>query len=142
VRRTRALLSAADDVLAEGDRAAFAAEFKWFGGETSWLRDLDVHLLHFDELVARAGSGDDLDFEPLRELLRAHQERERARVASVLASPRTLDLLRRWREFLERDDATPGTRAGDPLSEVASQRVRSAERRVLRLGRTIEAESP
>lgn len=142
IRRTRTLIASARDVIAEPSREAFAREFRWLGGETSWLRDLDVYLLHFDQFVARAPRASEHELEPLRALLRSHRERAREHVATVLRAERTRTLLRRWRAFLE-TEVESGAWATEPtLVPLAVDRVRRAEKRVLRLGRSIDGDSP
>lgn len=144
IRRTRSLLSAAEGVLPEPLRARFAAEFKWLGGETGDLRDLDVWLLHFDDFVARAPRVPPADLEPLRALLRERQTEQRRRVADALESERAQVLLADWQALLRSEgwQQSAAADAGRTLRAVASDRIRAAERRVLRLGRSIDAESP
>ena len=82
VRRTRSALKLFGDVLTvpaggrargtrltSGDLARFAADFKWVGDLTTPTRDLDVHLLDFEDTARalRAAKPDDL--EPFRAYL-------------------------------------------------------------------------
>lgn len=144
VRRTRSLLAAASRVMPEALRARFATEFKWLGGETSALRDLDVYLLHFGDFVARAPRVASTDLEPLRVLLEHHQARERGRVAAALDSERARVLLDEWRDVLHSLGWHESTLedAQRPLANVALEHVRRAERRVLHFGRSLDSISP
>ena len=144
IRRTRSLLSAARGIVDEPTRQRFAAEFKWLGGETGRLRDLDVHLLHFDELVGRLEDIDAGTLEPLRILLVEHQRRERQRVAGALGGERARALLDAWEHHLREEDPTvaAGPEAPLPLAHVAAKRIRRAQRRVLELGRRLGPENP
>ena len=144
IRRTRVLLSASEQVLPEPLRRHVATEFKWLGGETIALRDLDVNLLHFDDFVARAPRVDASELAPLRALLEELQREERRRVAQALSSERAQTLFDSWRKLLtsesEHEGETPD--AHRPLALVAVDRVRRAERRVLSLGRRIDRDTP
>ena len=111
VRRTRSALKlfgdaltgpavAAKGRLTEDDVARFAAEFKWVGDLTTPTRDLDVHLLGFEETAQtlRAAKPDDL--EPFRAYLGQRRVREFRALARGLRSPRFTQLTQEWRAAL------------------------------------------
>ena len=78
------------------DAARFRKEFKWLGGLTGPLRDLDVYLLelpHYRQMLP-AELGQALD--PLQRLLEQHQRDEHARVVADLDSERYPRLCREW----------------------------------------------
>ena len=80
VRRTRSALKLFGDALTGevtgSEVGFFAAEFKWVGDLTTPVRDLDVHLLDFDDTARwlRAAKPDDL--EPFRTYLEQRRRRE------------------------------------------------------------------
>jgi hypothetical protein len=110
VRRTRSALKLFGDVLTEqkegkarltaDEVARFAAEFKWVGDLTTPTRDLDVHLLGFEETARtlRAAKPDAL--EPFRDYLAQRRVREYRALARGLRSPRFTALMTQWRVVL------------------------------------------
>src|SRR5215831_4154365 len=113
VRRTRSALKLFGDVLTvpaggkargtgltEDELARFAAEFKWVGDLTTPTRDLDVHLLGFEDTARalRAAKPDDL--EPFRAYLEQRRIKEFRALARGLRSARFTKLTREWRAAL------------------------------------------
>jgi CHAD domain-containing protein len=161
VRRSRSALKLFGDALKApaapkstaltGDELArFAAEFKWVGDLTTPTRDLDVHLLDFEDTVRslRAAKPDDL--EPFRAFLRQRRVREFRVLARGLRSPRFVTLTRDWRERLTaiRDSANAGTAgtvrsgqsrraAGETTGTLAADRTRLAFAKVSKRGAAI-----
>ena len=137
VRRTRAALKLFGDVLAdpatgkarltEEDVARFAAEFKWVGDLTTSTRDLDVHLLGFEETARtlRAAKPDDL--EPFRDYLEQRRVREYRALARGLRSPRFTALMTQWRAALTK--LTSGKRYAGKRNPGAATPVRSEQAR-------------
>ena len=83
VRRTRAAVKLLGAVLPGGLAARYSGEFKWLGDLTTPVRDLDVHLLGFDDLAGSLQAFTPADLEPFREFLirrRAQEFRRRAHV--------------------------------------------------------------
>ena len=166
VRRTRsavklfgdaltAPLAARGAALTSADLARFAAEFKWVGDLTTPTRDLDVHLLDFEETsrALRAAKPDDL--EPFRAYLRQRRVREFRALTRGLRSERFTTLTRDWRERLTaiRDSgkAATGTTvrsgrsrraAGETTGTLAADRTRVAFAKVARRGAAITPASP
>jgi CHAD domain-containing protein len=159
VRRSRAALKLFGDVLSGAgartrgatapDVAATAAEFKWLGDLTTPTRDLDVHLLGFDDTAAglRAAKPDDL--EPFRTYLLERRSREFRALARGLRSPRSRDLTRQWRDTLTPISEKGGrgrggsTRSGEiSAATLAAERTRRAFAKVARQGGAITADSP
>ena len=154
VRRTRAALKLFGPAIAgagqaKPDLASVAAEFKWLGDLTTPTRDLDVHLLGFDDMAAglRAAKADDL--EPLRAYLAERRARECRALARGLRSPRFTELAERWRATLtpisEKGGRKRGgtTRSGERLAvDLAVERTRRAFARVARRGAAITKDSP
>jgi CHAD domain-containing protein len=166
VRRTRSALKLFGDALTApiaarscaltGDELArFAAEFKWVGDLTTPVRDLDVHLLDFEETARalRAAKPDDL--EPFRVYLAQRRLREFRTLTRGLRSPRFANLTREWRERLTRirDSKNGGTvatarlgqirkGAGETTGTLAAERTRRAFAKVAKRGAAITPASP
>ena len=141
VRRTRSALSQVKGVLPARRVARFAREFKWLGGQTGVLRDLDVYLLKLDDYRASLPAKADLG--ALEDLLRRKQKAEHRRVARVLGTKRYQRLLTDWESFLA-DENTPEMPPEGlaPIAEVARDRILKAHKRVIKKGRAIGPESP
>jgi CHAD domain-containing protein len=169
VRRTRSALKLFGDVLTvpaggrargsrltEEDLARFAAEFKWVGDLTTPTRDLDVHLLDFEETARalRAAKPDDL--EPFRAYLVQRRIREFRALARGLRSARFTSLTTQWRAALSkvldssgnaRTGATARSgrstqRAGETAGTLAAERTRRAFTKVAKRGAAITPDSP
>jgi len=169
VRRTRSALKLFGDVLAvpaggkargtrltSGDLALFAAEFKWVGDLTTPTRDLDVHLLDFEETARalRAAKPDDL--EPFRAYLEQRRIKEFRALTRGLRSIRFTNLTREWRAALTKvrdssDNARRGAtvrsgqsirRAGETAATLAAERTRRAFHKVAKRGAAITPASP
>jgi CHAD domain-containing protein len=151
VRRTRAALKLFGDALGAATAMAetAAAEFKWLGDLTTPTRDLDVHLLGFDDTAAglRAAKPDDL--EPFRSYLRERRARELRALARGLRSPRYRDLVRRWRDTLTpisekgRRGRGGSIRSGEiSAATLAAERTRRAFTKVAKRGGAITPDSP
>jgi CHAD domain-containing protein len=102
VRRTRSALKLLGDVLGlpAGEVAGYAAEFKWVGDLTTPTRDLDVHLLDFDDTAAGLSAAKPDDLEPFRAYLQQRRHREFRALIRGLRSPRFVTLLQGWRATL------------------------------------------
>ena len=169
VRRTRSALKLFGDALTAPARATaksssaltddelarFAADFKWVGDLTTPTRDLDVHLLDFEDTARalRAAKPDDL--EPFRAYLRQRRVREFRALARGLRSERFVTLTRDWRQRLTaiRDSATARTgttgrsgssrrAAGGTTGTLAADRTRMAFAKVAKRGSAITPASP
>jgi len=161
VRRTRSALKLFGDALTgragltEGEAALFAAEFKWVGDLTTPTRDLDVHLLDFDDTAHSLSAAKPDDLEPFRAYLEQRRRREFRVLTRGLKSARFTDLTRDWRNRLTAiKDGNPGTRvasvrsgrergaAGESAGTLAMERTRAAFAKTVRRGAAITLESP
>ena len=147
-RQTPALT--ADDV------NRFAAEFKWVGDLTTPTRDLDVHLLGFDEMAHSLAAAKPDDLEPFRGYLEQRRVKEFRALTRGLRSPRFTQLVQDWRTALTKlhggkrggkAGATPRSgqpvrRAGDTASTLAADRTRRAFAKVSKRGAEITPASP
>lgn len=142
VRRTRSALKLLGDTLAGLDAEHFSQEFRWLGDVTTPLRDLDVHLLEFDDMADAAQAAAPEDLEPVRAYLERARIGARRRLARELRSPRFAALTGDWRKALvEVRDGRPrrGTRT---VRTVAARKTRAAYDKVLKKGAAITPDSP
>lgn len=137
VRRSRALVKLAGDVLDDDVRARYAAELKWLGDRTSLSRDLDVHLLGYDLMAGQLPAPEVLD--PFRDQLGRRARTAHAALNRALRSPRFADLLEGW----ERDLTVPhpGPVASLPVADVADRLLARSWKRVHKRGRAITVDS-
>jgi CHAD domain-containing protein len=145
VRRTRSLLRELAAVFAPGPLEHFRDEFRWLQQVTGPCRDLDVYLLDFDDFRASLAESRAHDLDPLRGLLKRRRSLERRRLLRALRSERTTQLLADWAAFLDRLDAQTGPTgpaASLPIDELAAGRIGLVYRRMVKLGRRIDDDTP
>ena len=143
VRRSRAVQREAKDVFAPEALAHFRTEFRWLQQVTGDARDMDVYRLGFEELREMIAPGLRADLEPLHAILRAHHRRAHATMRRALGSPRATALPDSWRAFLVAlESGTGGPAAQSPISDLVGKRIYKVYRRMIRMGRAIDAESP
>jgi CHAD domain-containing protein len=151
VRRTRSALKLFGDALTswdgltEGEAAFFAAEFKWVGDLTTPTRDLDVHLLDFDDTARSLSAAKPDDLEPFRAYLEQRRRREFRILTRGLKSARFTGLTRDWRARLTtiRDGGPPArAAAAESTGALAMERTRGAFAKTVRRGAAITPESP
>lgn len=143
VRRTRSALSQIKGVYPEDKLDRFKIEFKWLGGLTGHVRDLDVYLLKMDDYKAELSPTVRDDLTPLGDYLRDRQRREQRRMARQLGSKRYQALLGSWDLFLSQPtDLEAAANAGRPIARVASERIWKIYRRVIKRGLAIDDDTP
>jgi CHAD domain-containing protein len=165
VRRTRSALKLFGDVLTaptagkgrltKDQVARFAAEFKWVGDLTTPTRDLDVHLLDFEETAQTLKAAKPDDLEPFRAYLKQRRLKENRALARGLRSARFVSLTQDWRAALTkiRDNSKSRTdapvrsghsrrRAGETARTLAAERTRRAFVQVAKRGAAITPASP
>jgi CHAD domain-containing protein len=149
VRRSRAVQRELKSVFPPDELAHYRAEFRWLQQATGGVRDLDVHVLEFDDMRALVGGRgsqfmrDDLD--PLLHVLRARRAVARRALVRALRSKRMSTLLSGWGSFLDGLVAMPEDErpeAARPIAEVSGERIRKVYRRMLKMGGAIEPSSP
>lgn len=144
VRRTRSLLKLTGDVLPRRLAPRYAGRFKWLGDLTTPVRDLDVHLLAFDELAAEVRPGRRRDLKPFRE----HLERQRSThfdaLTRGLSGIRFTTMRQRWRQELNSslDGADPTRRTVPTAGELAAKRLGKARRAVAKRAGAVTPDSP
>jgi CHAD domain-containing protein len=143
VRRSRSVLAQAEGVLPEPVRERARRELGDVQRLTGATRDLDVALLDFDGLAASVAAEIRPDLEPLRAHLKLAQRRVQAELAAALVDEHWLPFATWWRTTL---DAVPLPDAPDggaePVEDLAGRRIAKAHRKVIRMGRAIDASSP
>jgi CHAD domain-containing protein len=167
VRRTRSALKLFGDALTiapagkaarltEDDVARFAAEFKWVGDLTTPTRDLDVHLLGFEETAQTLKAAKPDDLEPFRSYLEQRRVREFRALVRGLRSPRFTQLTHEWRAALTKitrnkrtgkagaagRSGQPVRRAAETAGTLAVDRTRRAFAKVAKRGAAITQDSP
>ena len=138
VRRARSILRLAGAVFPPEAVGRLKEELGWLASLTSDARDLDVHLHDL-----RSASGDRYALTPLVNHLSAQRESAQQVLVDAMDSLRYRALMLSW-ELLEHSlpDGTAAPMGTCPVGEVADELIRKAHRRVLRLGRAIDAASP
>ena len=161
VRRSRSALKLFGDALTgrdgltEDEAGRFAADLKWVGDLTTPTRDLDVHLLDFDDTARSLSAAKPDDLEPFRVYLEQRRRREFRTLTRGLKSARFTGLTRDWRDRLTTiRDGNPGTRAaparsgrtqqaaGETTGTLAMERTHGAFAKTVRRGAAITPESP
>ncbi len=141
-RRTRSALTQLKGVLPAQLTRPFNAEFKWLGGVTGPLRDLDVYLLEMPTYQAMLPDHAARDLEPLEKLIRISRRRAHRAVVHALESARFAALAASWRAALEGFEPLDDSAAGRPVAELAAERIAKAYRRILKKGGRLDDDPP
>ena len=145
VRRSRSLQRELRGVFPPEPLRVFRDGFRELQVLTGPTRDLDVQLLEFPDLVATLPAETAPSVEPLRALLEQRLAAERAKMVRGLRSDRTRALLDNWRDFLDALVDSPQDERPDAarrVDDVAGERIGKVYRRMVKMGRAIDAESP
>jgi CHAD domain-containing protein len=114
-RRARALLRAAEGLVAAGWADPLRDELKWVGGLLGPVRDLDVLLEHLDAEAQTLEGDDARAFRRLRSRLVAERARDRDALLEAMGSDRYFRLL----DTLAGAAEAPAGDAPTPLPEIA-----------------------
>jgi len=141
-RRLRSALRLFAEVLGPRRCGALRVELNWIAQLLGAVRDLDVFILNLREQAQRLGEAG-IIAEILAEELGRQRAPEQEALAAALASRRFHDLMRR----LETLASSPPPRdprgaQGAPVAQAAPALIRRAQKRVLKLGRTIGPDTP
>jgi CHAD domain-containing protein len=123
----------------------FRPEFAWLGEITSRPRDMDVYLLDFPAFLESLPEEVRGDLDPLHTFLREEQGKEYATLRRNLSSRRYRELLRKWKNYLEKPRRSGGTHPPDAMravKEVAREKIWKMYRRAEREGLSIGDRSP
>jgi CHAD domain-containing protein len=125
--------------------AHYRAEFRWLQQVTGEVRDLDIHLLEFDEYRALVGA----DFRPglvaVHEVLQRRRRRALLAMRRALRSERFTALRKQWPAYLRVLPGAPVIERPDaqaPIEAVAGRRIRRLYRRMVQRGNAIGETSP
>jgi CHAD domain-containing protein len=145
IRRSRSVQRQLHAVFPEDELGHFRMELRWLQRATGEARDLDVHVLQFDECRAMVPSRMRADLEPVLAALSERLMSARRQLVAVLRSDRASVLLSDWAAFVDelRTGSTDGRPAAErPIGELAGKRIRKVYGRMLRMGRAIGSSSP
>jgi CHAD domain-containing protein len=142
IRRARSVLRELKDVHDPARRRHLRDELKWAQNLTGPVRDLDVQLLEWEELVGLLAPEREPELEPLRELLARRRASELKKLRRGLRSERFHNTLAAWRALAEAPPADDQPNAARPIEEVAAERIRKVYRRMVRDGSRIDDGSP
>lgn len=146
LRRVRSLLAQLPGVFPPAAVERFRAEFKWLGSVTGPARDADVLQLELPRYAQLLPDEARRDLAPLEALVESDRRRAYAELVAAMDSQRYRDLYDAWRTFLG-SPAPVGANASAPnglrpIRAVASERIASAARKVLKRGRRIDERTP
>lgn len=144
VRRTRAGLSQLKGVLPDETTAYFAEFFSWLGQITGPTRDLDVYLLNFSRFKNSLPIAIRDDLDPLYDFLQHKQHHAQQELAKKLRTPKYLNSLSEWEDYLKAQAPFMTTQAHGKLNikQLADHRLWKNYRRVLKEGSAITDSSP
>jgi CHAD domain-containing protein len=141
VRRTRSVLSQARGILPEDVRALRRIDFGWLGTVTGPARDLDVYVLEWEDYIDPLGASARAELEGVLAEIRVRRTAAHAALAKDLSSDRYRDLITTWTRWLAADGHR--VEGGDlKVGEVVADRIDRAQRRLLKRGRAITADTP
>jgi CHAD domain-containing protein len=145
VRRSRTVQRQLAKVFAPLELPGFRSDFRWLQRITGEARDLDVYVIGFEEMRELVPGSMRSDLDPLRQVLVHWRRAAHGEMARALGSRRTHELLADWEMRLESLVELPtGDRpdAKRPIGELAGKRIRKVYKRVVRMGRALDASSP
>jgi CHAD domain-containing protein len=145
VRRSRTVQRQLAGVFPPSELPGFRSEFRWLQQATGAARDLDVYVHDLGSLrdMLPESIRDDLD--PLRPVLVHSRLAARADMTRALRTVRATNVFEDWDRLLESlvelsvEDRPAACR---PIGELAGKRIRKVYKRIVRMGRAIDASSP
>jgi CHAD domain-containing protein len=145
VRRSRTVQRQLAAVFPPQELPGFRTEFRWLQQATGDARDLDVYVHDLGSLRDMLPPAMRADLDPLAPVLVHSRLAARADMSRALMSVRATNLFEDWERLLETlvelpvDDRAWARR---PIGEVAGARIRKVYKRIIRMGRAIDAASP
>ncbi len=143
VRRTRSALTLIKDVLDPDIEKHFKKEFKYIGGITGSVRDLDVYLLsrntYSAQLPERLRNGLEYFFDDLAN----RRRQEQRKMVRAMRSARYRKILADWDKILSSDsELASGKYSNVPIIDLAGKSIHKRFRKVLHDGKKIHGHSP
>ncbi len=136
VRRTRSLQRQFKAVYP--DRLQhFRDEFKRLQQATGDLRDLDVHLLDFEELRTSLPESIRADLDPLKTVVEQRRAKALTATRRALRARRTQEALEEWAAFV-----ADAPRSEETVAQLASERITKVYRKMVKMGAAINDDSP
>jgi CHAD domain-containing protein len=145
VRRSRSVQRELRGAFPPEQLARFRVEFRWLQQVTGDARDLDVYVLEFDDYRAMLPEQPQPDLDPLLGVLRSRRLIARREMSRALRSDRAVALRAEWGAFLSELDQLGDQDRPDaprPIVDVAAERISKVYRRMVKMGRKIDRESP
>ena len=145
VRRSRAVQRELRGVFPGSELVHFRAEFRWLQRATGRARDIDVYVLEFEQFRLQLPEAVRGDLDPLLTVLQQRRAGARRGMVRALRSERASSLLRDWGRLLvgiESGRVSGGPDAARPIADLAAGRVFKVYRRMVAMGREIDADSP
>ncbi|MGH9139150.1 MAG: CHAD domain-containing protein [Acidimicrobiales bacterium] len=141
VRRSRSVLRELKSALPAEETRRVRETLRWVQQLTGPTRDLDVHLLEWDDTVATLREATAADLALLRRALEQHRDEAFVALRRALRGSEFKGGWAEWRSYLEAlaADAEP---RGLPLAKVAGRRIRNLYGRMVADGSEIDADSP
>lgn len=137
VRRTQSGLRQMGAVLPEAERLHFLDFFKSLGEASNHPRDLDVHLLKFEQYKSLLPAEIRNDLNPLHNFLALRQEKAYQQLSSLIRSPEYLTALHEWEGFLKKEPQQNTPLGKKTIHSVAGKRLGKALNRCLELVNSI-----
>jgi CHAD domain-containing protein len=145
VRRSRTVQRQCRRAFPAAELRRLRSEFRWVQRATGDARDLDVYVLEFEQMRTLVPEPFRRDLDPLLAVLRARRLSARREMVSALRSARARALWRDWAVLLDGLQAMPvqdRPAAATPIGKLAGKRISKLYRRMVKMGRAIDADSP
>ena len=142
IRRARSVLRELKHVHDPAERQRLRDELRWAQALTGPVRDLDVQLLEWNDLVALLPPERAPELEPLRALLARRRARELTKLRRGLRSKRFTAALEAWRALATGPGPDEAADAARPIEAVAGHRIRRVYRRMVSDGSRIDDDTP
>jgi len=144
VRKSRSVLRELKKAFPPEALARQRDALKWVQAITGEVRDLDVQLLDWSGLAAKASPDRRSALDPVHELVSRHRAEAVRRLATELQGPRFTEAWSSYRAFLAGDLGKAKKRpdAKEPIALTAGRRIRKVYSRMVEMGRAIDDDSP
>ncbi len=143
-RRTRSAMTQIKGVFDAQQLEPFKQAFGWIGQITGETRDLDVYLLYYPEYKALLPKAVRDDLAPFHSFLLEHHKVAQAELVKKINSPHFRKSLKTWRNWLQEppENSALAPNAGQPTARLADKRIGKLYKRVIKLGKSIGADTP